>query len=486
MANLNRRDFFTAGAAVAALGFTGLAAAREKGLARGEPKLVFGVISDVHVDTGVKSRNSDCSHLKKAFAYFRDRGADGVVIAGDMANCGRLSELVAIGETWKAVFPENRGLGGKTVEKLFVYGNHDREGYDWPRRRKIRTDRLADNLAASWRKAFNEDYDEILIKEVKGYRFVLNNLLEYPKSGRYADFLTRNRARLAGSKPFFYVQHFHPRGTCSAPWTWGQDNGCATAALGAFPNAVAFSGHSHTPLSDERTVWQGAFTSIGTASLRYLIPFGGRENSRVFGSRGDRTRDPQMPSMGCADGKHGQLVSVYDDCLVIERRDFQYDLPLAADWVIPLPLDGSFAFAPRAAKAPVPEFPAGAKVAVSRKPGKSRARVATEQTWVEFPNVLKGVRAFDYEVAVECEDVDTVKTFTVKRVYSSGYYRAAAKDAAVAACAFAPAELVVPSYMDHSGKGSLRGQFGSRWRFAVRPCNCFGAKGRAIYSDWQG
>ena len=485
MGKMRRREFFSAGAAFAAFGLTGLAAAKERGMARGRAKLVFGVVSDVHVFGTPAHWQADCDHLKRALTYFRDHGADGVVIAGDMADCGRLDELVYVGETWKAVFPDDRGQGGKHVEKLFVYGNHDREGYDWSRMRRIRKGRLADDLAASWKKAFDEDYDEIRIKEVNGYRFVLNSLLEYPKSGPYADFLARNRGVLAGTKPFFYVQHYHPRGTCSAPWTWGQDNGQATAALAEFPNAVSFSGHSHTPLSDERTVWQGAFTSVGTASLRYLIPFGGRENSRVFGSKGDRARDPQMPWMRCLDGKHGQLVSVYDDCIVIERRDFQYDLPLAADWVIPLPFDGSYAYAPRAAKAPAPQFDEGAKVSVTRRPGKSRAGVKTEQTWVAFPNVLKGVRAFDYEIAVECEDVDTVKVLGTKRVYSDGYYRAAEKDVSEVTCAFAPAELAAPAYVDGTGKGPMQGQFCSRWRFAVRPCNCFGAKGRAIYSEWQ-
>ena len=482
---MTRKQFFGGATAFAAIGLAGVDAARAAGLAKGRAKLVFGAVSDVHIH-GAGAGRGDASYLRKAFAYYRDRGADGVVIAGDMADTGRLSELMQVGEAWNAVFPDNRGLGGKRVEKLFVYGNHDREGYDWARRRRTRTDRLADDLAASWRKAFGEDYDEIRIKEVNGYRFVLNNLLEYPQSGPYADFLARNRRFLTGSRPFFYVQHYHPRGTCSAPWTWGQDNGRATAALGEFPNAVAFSGHSHTPLSDERTVWQGAFTSVGTASLRYLIPFGGRENARVFGSRGDAAREAQMPFLTCADGKHGQLVSVYDDCLVIERRDFQYDLPLAADWVIPLPFDGSYAFAPRALKATVPEFASGAKVTVSHRLGRNRAGMKTEQTGVAFPNVLKGVRAFDYEVAVECEDVDTVKTLAVKRVYSPGFYRAAEKDIAEVTCAFAPSELAVPRYTDGSGKGPLKGQFGSRWRFAVRPCNCFGAKGRAIYSPWQG
>lgn len=484
--NSSRKDFLKAASAFLAVGTSGLKAAQAAGLAKGEPKLVFGAISDVHISSlrdGKSGYAGDTVHLEKAFTYFRDHGADGVVIAGDMANDGLLDQLVLVGNTWKKVFPGNRGLGGKHVEKLFVYGNHDR----WMGARRGRPT-VGPNYAESWRTAFDEDYDEILIKEVKGYRFVLNHLLEYPADGAYAEFIANHRRFLTGSKPFFYVQHYHPRGTCSAPWTWGQDNGVVTKILSSFPNAVAFSGHSHTPLCDDRTVWQGAFTSIGTASLRYLIPFGGRENSVVFGARRDLLPDQQMRQIDCSDGKNGLLVSVYDDCLVLARRDFQYDLPVGADWVIPWPRDNSFAFAPRAARASVPEFPVGAAVTITKGRGKTRKGVPMPQTTVTFPNVRGPVRAFDYEVVVECEDVDTTKILATKRVYSDGYYRAPEKDVKQVSCVFGDNELTAPAYKSWDSMRKvvpLTTQAAARWRFVVRPCNCFGGKGKAIYSDWQ-
>ena len=467
----------------AAGGFTARAAAQLAGLAKGGVKLRFGAISDVHISAGrVQVENcGDTSILERAFAYFRDQDVDGVLIAGDMADWGLREQLEAVGAAWRKVFPGNKGKGGKHVEKLFVYGNHDIEGhrYGYVKRYKLPAEMfakervIATDKAAAWKKAFDEDWAPVIMKEVNGYTFVLCHELEYPAKGPYADFLERHRSTLAGAKPFFYVQHYHPRGTTSAPMTWGQDSGASTAALSKFPNTVAFSGHSHVPLVDDRVLWQGSFTSVGTASLRYLIPLGGRENTAPFGAEDPATQ--QMPRLKLNDCQHGELVTVYDDCLTIERRDFANSLPVGADWVVPFAGDGSLSFAARAAKAPVPQFGAGARVTVASKMGKNRKKETVPQIVVSFPNLLSGVRAFDFDVVV---DPDVEKTWMTKRVFSEGFCRAPQKDVPVVTCAFAPGELPKPY------RRLSKAQSGVKFRFAVRPCNCWGKKGNPIYSAW--
>lgn len=491
--NLNRRNFLgLTSAFAAAQGFSGFAAAQAAGLARGAVKLRFGVVSDIHISAGgIKSAGcGDTTLVEKAFAYFRDKGADGVMIAGDMADWGLVEQLEQVGAAWRRVFPENKGQNGKHVEKLFVYGNHDLEGfrYGYAKRYKLPEEmfgedrRIATDRAAAWKKAFGEDFAPLRIKEVNGYKFVLCSELQYPGKGADADFLERHRAELEGAKPFFYTQHFHLRGTTCAPWTWGQDSGASTAALSKFPNAVALSGHSHTSLADDRVIWQGAFTSVGTASLRYLIALGGRENSAVFGAKDLGTQ--QMPNLDASDCQHGLFVTVYDDCITFERRDFANDAPVGADWVVPLAFDGSLAFDRRADKAPVPQFAPDAQVTLADVRGKTRAKVEKDQTVVTFPNVRDGVRAFDYEVSVEVVDVDVEKVWLVKRVYSRGFYRTAAKDEAQASCVFAKDELPKPHLAGWGKESVLKGQANLKYRFAVRPCNCWGRKGAPIYSDW--
>ena len=52
-----------------------------------------------------------------------------------------------------------------------------------------------------------------------------------------------------------------------------------TDVLNKYPQAVVFGGHLHFPLNDPRSVWQGDFTVMGTASTRYMaIDNGGYEN----------------------------------------------------------------------------------------------------------------------------------------------------------------------------------------------------------------
>lgn len=112
---LNRRSFLSRGTAfAAALGFSGLRAAKAVGLARGAAKLRFGVVSDVHLSAaGVKSSGcGDTALLEKAFRYFRDQDADAVMIAGDMADRGLIEQLELVAQTWNKVFPGNKGLNG--------------------------------------------------------------------------------------------------------------------------------------------------------------------------------------------------------------------------------------------------------------------------------------------------------------------------------------------------------------------------------------
>ena len=80
----------------------------------------LGVLSDIHLD---EPERAGC--FRKALLHFRDAGVDGVVIVGDIANLGRLSELDLCAHIWFDVFPDDKAPDGRHVERLFVYGNHD-------------------------------------------------------------------------------------------------------------------------------------------------------------------------------------------------------------------------------------------------------------------------------------------------------------------------------------------------------------------------
>ena len=108
---------------------------------------------------------------------------------------------------------------------------------------------------------------------------------------------------------------------------------------------------------------------------------------------------------------------------------------------------------------------------VTQAPGKDRYGKEQGQVAVRFPNVLKkdtGIRAFDYEVQVEYEWLDVRFITATKRVFSPHCYLGEAQDTGEVVCLY--------------GVDELPKDF--RYRFLVRPCECFGKKGDPICSDW--
>ena len=286
--------------------------------------------------------------------------------------------------------------------------------------------------------------------------------------------------------PFFYVQHPHLKDTCYGSWAWGHDAGNTTKTLDAWPNAIAFSGHSHYSLTDERSVWQGAFTSVGTSSLLYtgepydeFAPMG-YENANATGSKAwlfnaVKTRARIDPS----DCRQGMLWSVYDDCIVVKRREFLSGLDVGDDWVLPLPAAEArpFAFAERAKKVRAPEFPANAKLSITAmgvdvrggksKDGKTIISRDAKPGWkIVAPAAVpdNNARLFSLEFVAETED----RQKKTKLVLAEGFNHSLSYKKASSSqwCYFRKDEL---------GVGNVR--------FTVTPINCFGARGKPLSAN---
>ncbi|MBR0504138.1 MAG: metallophosphoesterase, partial [Kiritimatiellae bacterium] len=209
----------------------------------GTPNLVLGIVTDIHLSigrsNGVFVFNGEGT-FRSTLEWFRDRGVDGVVICGDMADNGLVEELQAVARVWYEVFPNDLAPDGHRVERLFVYGNHDYEGYTYGTARNLFGDSAYDHsinkdLAAAWQSCFNEAYTPVWRKDVKGYSFVgahwiADHCRGWDEVGvpQMPDWFTANGATLDPSKPFFYIQHPPPKNTCHCDWVWGHDNGAST------------------------------------------------------------------------------------------------------------------------------------------------------------------------------------------------------------------------------------------------------------------
>lgn len=468
---MNRREFIHRSTALAGMAYLGSPALAETLQTLGDVRLTIGIVSDIHL-RGQETAKTFIHTLE----YFRDQRVDGVIIAGDMADQGLEPQLQVVANAWFQVFPDNKGLDGKLTEKLFIYGNHDVEGATWGGTinavgaENAEKQSIGRRREEVWKKCFREDYTPIWMKTVKGYHFIGAHWHPNNIPG-LADFLAEHAQELGTERPFFYIQHPHLKNTCNGPWAWGQDDGMVTGLLSKYPNAVAFSGHSHSPLGDDRDLWQGPFTSIGTASLSYLYPMPARENT--YQDDWNKKPPTQMANMECSQGKQGMIMRVYDNCLTFERREFVYDQSLGDPWMLPWPISlrEPLSFENRRQTAPIPQFAAGAKATVTQAKGKDRYGVEQQQVTVHFPNVLKrdtGVRAFDYEIQIEYTWCDVTFQTGMKRVFSPRCYMGEAQDQGEVICVYGEKEL----------------PWDFRFRFVIRPCECFGKKGDPIYTDW--
>ena len=446
---------------------------REAGAAMAPGALLkMGVLSDIHL----KDPGDEATFLK-ALEYFRDHGAESVLIAGDFADTGRIFQAKMLADAWFKVFPNDTAPDGRHVERLFIYGNHCICGWAWSKelkadavRAKAEAIGFDDNRARVWDELFHEEFKPIWMKTVKGIPVIGAHWEDRTGGIAIEDFMKAHGKEIDPKLPFVYTQHAHPKDTCFGSWAWGRDDGRSTRALSPFPNAVAFSGHSHYTLTDERTVWQGAFTSINTASLKYAsTDYSLRENlgGNACGFKGEN-RKHRMSRVRTHDGRQGMLVSYYADHLAIERREFVSGQSLGDDWVVPLPAaNGTYSYAKRAAQRVTPEFAAGAKVAVevtAKKDEKDFTHIT-----LTFPaaEVRSGCRVYEYEVSAVLveDDVDLVQA--QRRMMSPDYYQPLTKLVNKVSFTFAAEDLPV--------KG--------RYRFEVRPVECFGKKGAAIVSE---
>ena len=139
----------------------------------GDPNLVIGIVSDIHL------RGADTAEtFIHTLEYFRSLKVDGVIIAGDMADQGLLPQLQVVANAWFQVFPNNKGLDGKETVQLFIYGNHDMEGYTWGGTissvgaETAQAQGIGRQAAAAWKQCFKEDYQPIWMKTIKGYHFI--------------------------------------------------------------------------------------------------------------------------------------------------------------------------------------------------------------------------------------------------------------------------------------------------------------------------
>ncbi len=224
------------------------------------PAFRFVVASDVHVaDLHSSQEEKRLAKLfEVAYAYAEGHGSyqklDGVFFAGDVTDRG------SVGSLQKFFSIAGEGVREGTTMRA-VMGNH--EYYD---DKKAAEQRFLD--ASGY-----ETSDAHLV--IGGYHFIF---LSTDKEGKgygahKQTYLANELAKAAaddptGTKPIFVFQHHHITGTVyGSQEAWGVED--LYPVIRKYPQVVDFSGHSHFPINDPRSLWQGYITALGTGTLSY-------------------------------------------------------------------------------------------------------------------------------------------------------------------------------------------------------------------------
>ena len=467
--SFSRRDFVRAGLGmVASCPFVRIFAAAPGTADSPGARIKVGILSDTHIveygdsDAGEFKRPHSTRTFRRALEEFRAARVDAVMIAGDISDDGFDSQLMAVGEAWRKVFPGDCMPDGRKVAKLFIAGNHDWEGWKYGRKgikaykteEEMKKHILSEHLDEMWQAAFGEKFSKILDTEICGYRFIGAH---WPFHKDAAAYLKRVAGTLPKDRPFFYFQHPPLSPAAKRP-----RKGIATveSVLAAYPNAIAITGHTHDSLTDENSIVYSSFTMVNAASLRYIEPPSGRENSGPMRNSGFK----QMPKTNTATERQGMVMTVYDDRVVFARRDYAKNLPLGDDWVVDFSDRKRLAVKPRAAAAKPPAFPPDVKARVTEeRDGFTRDRAKCRQIGVVFGQAMHSSpergRVFDYRIEVKIYQGGLMgETYAVRRFMADGFA--------------GPEERMPPEMECVFDAGSLPHE--CALEFCVRAADCFG------------
>ena len=222
------------------------------------PVLRFVAASDVHIDDSSSDREEQrlAQLYETAYAYADAQAygkLDGVFYAGDISNRGTSSSL----DKFFGIVNANNRAG--TLSRA-VLGNH--EFYTDP------ANTLSRFLASSGYETSDCDV------ELGGYHFIMlcpenggNGYTAAQRAWLNEHIAAAVAADPTGTKPVFVFHHHHVTGTVYGSGPWGVTD--LKQVLDRYPQVVDFSGHSHYPVNDPRSIWQGTFTALGDGTLTY-------------------------------------------------------------------------------------------------------------------------------------------------------------------------------------------------------------------------
>ena len=222
------------------------------------PVLRFAVCSDIHLNGNQKA--AEAKRFEKLINFMYDysgsqeyKGFDALCVAGDFTDNGKPEEY----DLFNRIASENLREG---TQLLTCAGNHEYinyRGYD----------------ASLGNRMYEEKRGEVNTSvKINGYHFIL---CSYADDGRtftrrlsWLNSEIKKAVKDTGDKPVFAFQHPAPLATIYGSINWG--NASVPTVFIRYPQLIDFSGHSHYPINDPRSIWQGGYTALGCGTLSYF------------------------------------------------------------------------------------------------------------------------------------------------------------------------------------------------------------------------
>lgn len=355
------------------------------------PVMRFAVASDVHYkeyDSIERQRFADL--FKDSYAYCESqsyKSLDAVVIVGDFTDSGSSKQYAAFNETWQSNIKDE-------TQMIVVMGNHE------------------------WGSSSYADFEKKMSMEpnsdnvVKGFHLIgLSPLGGGDYTGSY-DWLDEHFTAAVNEdpeKPIFTFQHHHIRDTVYVSEEWYTDQ--LDDIYRKYPQNINFSGHSHGPVNDPRSLWQGKYTALGTGTLSYFEFLSGMTYGTIPSDAGEAAQF--------------YIVEVFADNSVkilpynLLTHDF-FDDPsdysdAKMEWIIDRPSDASsfrYNQAARKKAADKPLFP-------DNTPAPVISDIGVKTATISFTQATDGECVYSYEIAVYKKGSSAA--FRTYNIFS-GYY----------------------------------------------------------------
>ena len=305
-----------------------------------KPLLRVAVLSDIQgypyaEDAGMRN-------LERALDVLAGFHPDVVVNAGDISDTGRDAAAVAY---YKKRCDARLG----PLPHIACMGNHELAFIP----DELKTQRTVAAIRRDFNAVFGYPAGSRAVRRtIGGYDFVALSLSDC--AGYTDDELAELKGLLDASvardasKPIFVVTHYHPQNTVNDSASWWMGGGLRRL-LDGYAQVVSLSGHTHAPLQDPRSIWQGGFTAIETSTLCYGCIF----NDPPAANQVSSLLPYGHESVGFL------LIEVFADRIAIRRFSAcdRREIEPATPWSVKLPYRPEEAvYAPGARRACAPQF----------------------------------------------------------------------------------------------------------------------------------